>query len=183
MKKCSQRRFIWGSLTTGLVLIVGSMVLPRLAWFNMWGLCYPAAVVAGRFWGLAPVLSGEAFVIALPSPAIMTTACSGARFLALTLALLAGLAVQHRWSPMQCARGVLAAYGVTLTANVMRVISVWHVDRMMDLVGHRTLAAGAHAAAGFLVFCMAITLLYLVLDRKDETHDTKTTCPLTPETV
>lgn len=183
MRTCSQKRFLLGNLVTGLVLLVGSLVLPRLEWLNMWGLCYPTAVVAGRFWGMEASLSGGAFIIQLPSPAIITAACSGARFLALTLALLTGLAVQRCWSLRRCALGVLAAYAVTITANVMRVISVWHVDRVMEYVGSHTLAAGAHAAAGFLVFCMAITMLYLALDRKDAPHDTETTGPLTPETV
>ena len=164
-----------GLVTTGVLLPLLILTLEPWTTLHVNVFCLPAAHLVAGFLGAPLSITAEGGLIHAAWPIEVTTACSGIRFFALTLAVLAGLAVEQRRSGWHWLVLPLIAYAGTIAANVSRILSTWYIDAWMAPHLPRSLQAGLHGLTGALVFSSVLAALYIVLWRTHHEHRTQTT--------
>ena len=164
-----------GLVTTGTLLPLLILALEPWTTLQVNLFCLPAAHLVAGFLGAPLSITADGCLIPTAWPIEVTSACSGIRFFALTLAVLAGLAVEQRRSGWYWLALPLLAYAGTIGANTSRILSTWYIDAWLAPHLPRSLQAGLHGLTGALIFSSVLAALYIVLWRTHHEYRTQTT--------
>jgi len=164
-----------GLLTTGVLLLILTLILPRFEVLQIRFFCAPAAFLTSIFLGAPLRVIETGYAIHMSKPIEVTTACSAINFFSLTLAVFAGLAVGSRWSFRSLLCLLPAAYLLTLLANTSRIVSTWYTDTLAALWFPDSLHKGIHALAGAVIFMTALSFGYYILWRLFNEHENEET--------
>jgi exosortase/archaeosortase family protein len=169
-----QQRFTLSMITTAVLLPLLVALVEPMTFVQLRFFCEPAARLSALFLS-APVQAVDAgFLLDLAFPIEVTTECSGIKFFALALAVMVGLAVEHRWSWLWCGALVPIVYATTLFANASRIVSTWYIDALCAPVLGEKFQAGLHGMLGALIFMSVLAALYITLWRIAHEHRNQT---------
>ena len=155
-----------GAIVTGLLLVVASPLvsgLPRV-WRAI--LCIPSGIMASLFLGGTWELTSEGIRLLTDPIAHVTSACSGASFFVLLVALFAGLAATGKSPVRKLILLYPCAYVITLLANVSRIVLCWHGKVLSNNLLPSKFDAAAHMAIGMMVFLPLLILSYELAQRR-----------------
>jgi len=162
-------------ITTAILLPVLTILLSPQITMQIRLFCAPAAHLAALFLSAPVQFASNGYRIDVAFPIEVTTDCSAIKFFSVALAVLAGLAVERRWSPIGYLALVPLAYTMTLLANTSRIVSTWYIDSLFAPLLHTTYQAGLHGAVGALIFMSTLVALYITLGRSPHEHGNETT--------
>lgn len=162
-------------ITTAILLpVLVSLLTPQIA-LQLRLFCAPAAHLAALFLSAPVQLSMAGYRIDLALPIEVTSDCSAIKFFSVALAVLAGLAVERRWSRRAYLALIPLAYATTVFANASRIVSTWYIDSLFAPLLHATYHAGLHGVVGALIFMTTLVSLCATLGRSPHEHRNETT--------
>ena len=159
-------------LVTGLML---ALLLPLTAGcggFWRYGFCLPASHLAAAFMHVPCLPHDGGYRLVHDALSVhVTLACSAAGFFVLSTALLFGLscAPGRRLSLRPLLWIVPLCYGVTLTANMTRIVLGWYAGLWARAHLRENFWGGVHTGVGVLVFLVFLIGVY-ALARLNDRH-------------
>jgi exosortase K len=155
-----------GIAATAVILALLITAAPFLQSAQVAAFCLPAAKATSFVLGgdIAPAESGGYTVFTVRGPIQVTTACSAFRFFSITLAILSGMAIQRkRYKLLPVA--LITAYGVTLVANVARIVSARYARIIADAMLPPEMLRAVHMGTGLVCFLLFLLITYTVAER------------------
>ena len=157
-----------GFFVTAILILLFAPLISVLPSVRLWLFCMPASYAASIFLGLQCMPAGEGYVLLHDSlPVYVTLACSASHYFVLVCALICGMLydTDSKTSLRSLLWIVPMCYGVTLLANVARIVLCWYAG----ILARRYLAEGywpsVHMGVGVLVFLSFLIVTYILIGR------------------